>query len=81
MYSDYPAICVDSTKESVRVCVKRGGHGVDFGNLFQKTGPATTGPDGPHSGADGLTMSRSVNLPLICAGGCGCPGYVSIDIT
>jgi hypothetical protein len=33
MYSDCPTICVDGTKESIRVCAKYGGPGSGFGNL------------------------------------------------
>jgi hypothetical protein len=80
MYSDYAAIRVDSPKESIRVCIKCGDPGADFGNLVQKTGLARTGPDGPHSGLDSPVVRRSVDLLPICAGGCSCPGYVSISI-
>ena len=51
-----------------------------LGNSVRKTRLTTAGPDGPHSGADGPAVRRSVDLPPICAGGYDCPGYVSIDI-
>jgi hypothetical protein len=57
-----------------------GGSGIDFDNLVRKTGPSVTGPDGPHSRRDDPAVRRSVDVPPICAGGCGCPGYVSIGI-
>jgi hypothetical protein len=80
MYSDCWTICADGPKGSVRVCAKYGGHGADFGNSVRKTGPVAAGPNSPHSGADGLAVRRSMNLPPICAGDRGCPRYVSIGI-
>jgi hypothetical protein len=61
MYSNYPARCADNPKESVRVCAKCGGPGMDFGNSVRKTGLVATSPKGPHSGADCPTMCRSVD--------------------
>jgi hypothetical protein len=53
---------------------------VDFGNLDQKMGLTATGPDDPCPRTDGLVVRISAGLPPICAGGCGCPRYMSIDI-
>jgi hypothetical protein len=80
MYSECMAIYADSLKVSIRVCIKCGGPGADLCNLVRKMGPATAGLDDPHSGADGQTLCRSVDLSRIHAGGCGCLGYVSIGI-
>jgi hypothetical protein len=70
----------DGLNGSFRACTVRGDSGADLGNSILKTGPATAGPDGPRSRADGPAMRRSTDLPPICIGGCGCPGYVSIGI-
>jgi hypothetical protein len=79
-YSDCPVLYADGLNGSLRVCAVRGGSSADLGNSLLKTGPAVAGPDGPRSCVDGLAMSRSVGLLLICIGGYGCPGYVSIGI-
>jgi hypothetical protein len=66
MNLDCLALYVNSSNGSLRVCVVHGGSGAS--------------PDGSRSHADGSTVRRSADLLLICIRGCGCPGYVSIDI-
>jgi hypothetical protein len=53
---------------------------VDFGCSVLKTEPLIGGLGGPRSCADGLAMRRSLDLPPIHVGGCGCLGYVLIGI-
>jgi hypothetical protein len=86
-YADRPAVCRNCPTAwpdcplmysncpccSFRVFTGHGGLGVGLGNSVLKTGSAAVDPDGP-------TVRRSVGLPPICIGGCGCPGYVSISI-
>jgi hypothetical protein len=80
MYLDCPTLCTDGPNCSFRVCVGRGGSGVDLGYLILKTRPDVVGPDGPRSRADGPTVRISVGLPPMCVGACGCPRYLSIGI-
>jgi hypothetical protein len=80
LYSNYLALYADGPNGSFRVCAVHGGSGVGLGNSFQKIGPTTGSPDDPRSRADGPDMRRSADLPLICVGGCGFLGYVSIGI-
>jgi hypothetical protein len=68
-----PALYADGPNGSFRVHAVRGGLGACLGNSLLKTGPTDPGPDGP-------AVRRSVVLPPICKGGCGCPGYMSIGI-
>jgi hypothetical protein len=68
---------VDGSNCSFKVCVERGDSGADLDTLILKMGPATIGL---RPRADGLTMHRSADLPSICVGCYGCPGYVSIGI-
>jgi hypothetical protein len=60
----------------VKVCAVRGGLGADLGNSILKTGPPAVRPDGQRSRADSPVIRTSEGLPLICVGGCGCPGCV-----
>jgi hypothetical protein len=80
LYSDCLVPYADGLNGLSRVCMVRGGSGAGLGNSFLKMGPATAGPDGPRSHADGPDMCRSASLSSMCVGGCGCPGYVSISI-
>jgi hypothetical protein len=63
---------MDGLNCSFRVCERCGGPGVGFSNSVLKTGSAAVGPEGPRSRADGSIVRRSVGLPPICIGGCGC---------
>jgi hypothetical protein len=58
-----------------------GSSGAGLGNSFLQTGPVAAGPNSLRSCADGPVVRRSANLPPICVGDCGCPGYVSIDFS
>jgi hypothetical protein len=80
LYSNYPALYPDGPNGSFKVCTVRGSSGAGLSNSFLKTGPTTAGLDDPRSRVDGPDMCRSTDLPPICVGGCGCPGYVSIGI-
>jgi hypothetical protein len=80
MYLICSALCADCPNWLFRVCAGCGGLGVDFGNSVGKTGLAVDALDDPRSPLDGPAVQRSVGLPLICVGSCGCPGYVSISI-
>jgi hypothetical protein len=74
-----PDMYADGLSGWFRACVACGGSDTYLGNSL-KMGPTVAGSDGPRSRADGLDMCRSPNLLLICLGGCGCSGYVSIGI-
>jgi hypothetical protein len=73
LYSDCVAPYADGPNGLSQVCVVHGGSSAGLGNSLLKMGPATAGPDGPCSCADGLDMRRSANLPLMCVGGYGFP--------
>jgi CRISPR/Cas system CMR subunit Cmr4 (Cas7 group RAMP superfamily) len=60
--------------------VEYGNPGTYFGGLVRKTGPIVACSGGSRSRVDGPLVRRSVDLPLICAGGSGCLGYVFIGI-
>jgi hypothetical protein len=64
----------------VRVCVEYSGPDMNFSGSVRKTGPTVVGLDGPRSSADGPAMRRSVDLPPICAEGCGCSEYAFVGI-
>jgi hypothetical protein len=80
MYSNCLTLCSDGPKWSVKVCAECGGSCVDFGISVQRIGPAVADPYCLSSCVDGQVVRRSVDLPPICAGHCGCLGYVSIGI-
>jgi hypothetical protein len=80
IYSDCLALCTDGPNCSFRICAEHGGSDADLDNSVLKTGPTTVGLDSPRSRVDGPVVRRLAVLPSICIGGCGCPGYVSIDI-
>jgi hypothetical protein len=60
--------------------VGRGGSGAGLSYSVPKMGPVVVGLDGPRSREDGPVVHISAVLPPICEGGCGCPGYVSIEV-
>jgi hypothetical protein len=80
LYSDCPTLHADGPNGPFSVCTVHGGSSAGLDNSFLKTGPDTAGLGGLYSCADGPVVWRSTNLSPICIRGCGCPGYVSIDI-
>jgi hypothetical protein len=80
MYSDCSALFADGPNCLFGICTDRGGSSAGLGNSVLKMGPTVVGPDGLRSRGDGPVVRRSADLPLICIGGYGCPGYVSINI-